>query len=64
MLVTEIIKSHTQHEEKRGHGKYNNLSLPQDQQVIFGLHLDRRPTWRKHIFTKRKQLGMTIAKMY
>jgi hypothetical protein len=28
------------------------------------LHLDRRLTWRKHIFTKRKQLGMTLTKMH
>jgi hypothetical protein len=28
------------------------------------LHLDRRLTWHKHIFTKRKQLGIAITKMY
>jgi hypothetical protein len=28
------------------------------------LHLDRRLTWHKHIFAKRKQLGITLAKMY
>jgi hypothetical protein len=28
------------------------------------LHLDRRLTWRKHISTKRKQLGITLTKMY
>jgi hypothetical protein len=39
----------------------NNLQLPQEED---GLHLDRRLTWHKHIFTKRKQLGITLTKMY
>jgi hypothetical protein len=29
-----------------------------------GLHLDRKLSWRKHIFTKRKQQGMTLTKMH
>jgi hypothetical protein len=29
-----------------------------------GLHIDRRLTWRKRIFTKRKQLGMTLTEMH
>jgi hypothetical protein len=29
-----------------------------------GLHLDRRLTWRTHIFAKRKQLGLSLTKMY
>jgi hypothetical protein len=29
-----------------------------------GLHLDRRLTWHKHIFTKRKQLSLTLTKMH
>jgi len=29
-----------------------------------GLHLDHRLNWRKHIFIKRKQLGIQLSKMY
>lgn len=29
-----------------------------------GLYLDRRLTWQKHIFTKRKALGLQLRKMY
>jgi hypothetical protein len=43
----------------------NSVHLPQQEDVMYlGLHLDRRLTWRKHIFTKRKQLGMTLTKMH
>jgi hypothetical protein len=28
------------------------------------LHLDRHLTWNKHIFAKRKHLGITLSKMY
>jgi hypothetical protein len=28
------------------------------------LHLDRRLTWHKHIFAKRKHLGIVLSKMY
>jgi hypothetical protein len=27
-------------------------------------HLDRKLTWRNHIFAKRKQLGITLTKIY
>ena len=43
----------------------NNTQVPQAEHVNYlGLHLDRQHTWRKHIFTKRKQLGLQLCKMY
>jgi hypothetical protein len=42
----------------------NAVQLSQSDNVKYlGLHLDRRLTWHKHIFTKRKQLGLTLTKM-
>jgi hypothetical protein len=29
-----------------------------------GIHLDRRLTWQKHLFTKRKQLGLKLHRMH
>jgi hypothetical protein len=43
----------------------NNVQLPQTEEVKYvGMHLDRRLTWHKTIFTKRKQLGVAFNKMY
>jgi hypothetical protein len=43
----------------------NDGQLPQSDDVkYFGLHLDRRLNWHEHIFTKRKQLGLTFNKMH
>lgn len=43
----------------------NNHQLPQAEEAKYlGMHLDRRLTWRKHIFTKRKQLGLKFQNMY
>jgi hypothetical protein len=42
-----------------------NEQLPQAEEVKYlGLHLDRRLIWHKHIFAKRKHLGITLSKMY
>jgi len=29
-----------------------------------GIHLDRKLTWQKHIFTKRRQVGLQLHRMY
>jgi hypothetical protein len=63
--------SHSPHKEERvpnSHQqcpKYNiHVQLPQTEEVKYlGLHLDRRLTWHKHIFTKWKQLGIAFTKM-
>ncbi len=37
----------------------NNVTIPKSDIVKYlGFHFDRRLTWRKHFFTKRKQLGL------
>jgi hypothetical protein len=41
-----------------------NEKLPQVEVKYLGLHLNRRLTWHKHIFVKRKHLGITLSKMY
>jgi hypothetical protein len=42
-----------------------NEQLPQAEEVKYlGLNLGRRLTWHKHIFAKRKHLGITLSKIY
>jgi hypothetical protein len=40
------------------------MKLPREDVRYLGLHFDRRLTWHKHMFAKRKQLGITLTKMY
>jgi hypothetical protein len=43
----------------------NNIQYPQAEKIKYlALHLDRRLTWRNHIFTKRKHFDITLTKMY
>ena len=43
----------------------NNKVIPQSNKVKYlGIHLDRRLTWRDHIWSKRKQLNLKIRSMY
>jgi hypothetical protein len=43
----------------------NDVQIPQEDHVKYlGLHLDRRLTWHPHIFKKRKQLRLSLTKMY
>jgi hypothetical protein len=39
--------------------------IPQGETAQYlGIYLDRRLTWRPHIFAKRKQLGLKFQQMY
>jgi hypothetical protein len=43
----------------------NDVQIPQENHVKYlGHHLDRRLTWHPHIFAKRKQLEISLTKMY
>ena len=43
----------------------NGKPIPQCDKVKYlGMHLDRRLTWKDHIWSKRKQLNLKLTKMY
>jgi len=43
----------------------NGQHMPQTETAKYlSIHLDCRLTWQKHIFTKRKQLGLQLRRMY
>lgn len=45
--------------------KINDAEIPQSTEAKYlGIHLDRKLNWRKHIFTKRKALGLQHRKMF
>jgi len=53
------------HHPQKDVATLNGLRILQAEDARYlGLHLDRRLNWRKHIFTKRKQLGIQLSKMY
>jgi len=42
----------------------NGNQIPQGETAKYlGIYLDRRLTWRTHIFAKRKQLGLKFQQM-
>lgn len=66
--VNEAKSNHVTFTMRRGTCppiQMNNQDIPQTDEVKYlGIYLDKRLTWRKHIWTKRKQLGMKLSKMY
>ena len=43
----------------------NSQPIPQSEQAKYmGIHLDKRLTWKTHIFTKRKALGIRLRNLY
>jgi hypothetical protein len=58
----QIVPRHIHHKKRTWPPVHiNNVQLLQGEDVKYlGLHLDRRLTWHKHIFLKRKQLGITL----
>lgn len=43
----------------------NNMQIPQADHVKYlAIYLDKRLTWKKHIFIMRKQLGLQLHKIW
>ena len=43
----------------------NGQQIPQSEVAKYlGVHFDHRLTWKTHIFTKRKQLGLKLRKLF
>ena len=41
---------------------FNGIQIPQSKTAKYlGLHLDQKLTWKHHIFTKRKALGLHLS---
>jgi hypothetical protein len=59
------LTSHSPHVEKCVPPVHTNMVQlpPSRSHQVSRLHLDRRLTCHKHIFTKHKQLGITVTKM-
>lgn len=66
--INEAKSTHVTFTNRKGNCppvKLNNVQIPQsDDAKYLGMHIDRRLTWRKHIFTKRKQLGLKLHQLY
>jgi hypothetical protein len=43
---------------------FNDQLLPQKEVKYLGMHPDRRLTWKKHLFMKRKPLGIKLRSLY
>jgi hypothetical protein len=63
MKVNETKSTHVTFTTRRSTCPPVHINYVQ-QVKYFGLHLDRRHNWHKHIFTKRKQLGLILTKMH
>ena len=68
LRVNESKSTHVTFTLKHGEcppATLNGIQLNQAQDTKYlGIYLDRRLTWQKHIFIKRKQLGIKFRQVY